>query len=230
MRTLGIVPARAGSTRVSRKNVRLLGGRPLVAWAIDAARGAGRIDHLVVSSDDDEVLAVAAAVDADLPLRRPTELAGPTSPAIDFVRHALDHVEGAGATRFDAVVIVQPTSPFTPAATIDEALALLDESGADSVVTVARVAHDLHPMKFKVLDGDRLEPYLQEEAGRTRADQVPDVFVRNGSVYASARRAVDAGDLLGQDSRAVVMPRELSVDINDELDLAFAEFLLARRT
>jgi CMP-N-acetylneuraminic acid synthetase len=229
MDVLGIVPARAGSTRVPGKNLRVLGGRPLVGWAIDAARGATRIDHLVVSSDDEEVLAIAAAVDPTLPLRRPAELATAESPAIDYVRHALEVAEAGGA-RYDAVAIVQPTSPFTRPAVIDEAVALLEATGADSAVTVVQVPHDLHPMKFKTLDGDRLRPYRVDEAGRTRADQLPPVYTRNGSVYVAARATIERGDLLGDDSRAVVMPRDESIDINDEVDLALAELLLARRT
>ncbi len=226
MRALGIVPARAGSTRVPGKNLRELGGRPLVQWAIDAACGAPGLDLVVVSSDSDEVLALAEAAGV-VALRRPSELATNESPAIDYVRHALEQVDEP-LRPFDSVAIVQPSSPFTTSDDIRRCLELLDASGADSAVTVHRVDHAVHPFKFKTLDGDRLVPFLVDEATRTAAHDLPEVYVRNGSVYASRRATIARGDLLGDDSRGVVMPRERSLDINDELDLEFAAFLLAR--
>jgi CMP-N,N'-diacetyllegionaminic acid synthase len=231
LRTLGIVPARAGSTRLPGKNVRLLGGRPLVAWAIEAARQAERLDALVVSSDDPEVLDIAAAIDPSLPLIRPAELATTESPAIDYVRHALEVLEQPGHAsqrRFDAVAIVQPTSPFTQPTTIDAAVALLATTGADSAVSVVRVPHDVHPSKLKTLAGDRLVPYLEDEGERRQHHELAEVYVRSGSVYVSARASIERGGLLGDDSRAVVVGRERSVDINDAVDFAFAEFLLER--
>jgi CMP-N,N'-diacetyllegionaminic acid synthase len=228
MRVLGIVPARGGSVRVPRKNTRPFGGRPLVEWAIDAALGASSLDRVVVSSDDAEVLALAERLVPGGAMARPAELATSTAPAIGYVRHALDVAEGADAGRFDAVVIVQPTSPFTTGSDIDATVDLLSRSGADSTVTVVRVAHDVHPVKLKTLDGDRVVAYLQEERGRMAESDLTEVYVRNGAVYAATRATIDGGVILGDDCRAVVMPRERSVDINDEFDLEFAEFLLSR--
>jgi CMP-N-acetylneuraminic acid synthetase len=230
MRVLGIVPARGGSKRVPRKNLRELGGRPLVRWAIDAARGAGAISRLVLSSDDDEVLACAAAVDPALPLRRPAELSTDTALAIDYVRHALAACEGAGDRRYDAITIIQPSSPFTLAEDIDDTLALLESSGADSAVTVMALDHAIHPVKLKRMEGDRLLPYLEEESGRMAAHELPPLFVRNCAVYASRRSVIEAGKIIGDDCRAVCMPRERSLDINDELDMELAAFMLARRS
>jgi CMP-N-acetylneuraminic acid synthetase len=225
VKVLGIIPARAGSKRVPRKNLQLLGGKPLVAWAIELGRGVTAIDRLVVSSDDDEVLAIAAGYDAALPLRRPAELAGDTSPAIDYVRHAL---AAAGDDAVDAVCILQPTSPLTVPADVEATLALLAASGAESAVTVVKLDHAIHPAKLKTLDGDRLRPYLEEEAGRMAEHELPALYVRNGAVYATRRDVLARGRILGDDCRAHVMPRARSIDINDELDLRFAEFLLAR--
>src|SRR5690349_8449623 len=118
MNVLAIIPARGGSKRVPRKNLRLLGGKPLVCWAIDAARAARGISELVLSSDDEEILDLARAVSPSLALRRPASLSGDLSPAIDYVQHALTEVE-KGTRKFEAVVIVQPSSPFTTGADID---------------------------------------------------------------------------------------------------------------
>jgi CMP-N-acetylneuraminic acid synthetase len=226
---LGIIPARGGSKRLPRKNVRLLAGKPLVAWTIEAARGSRRLNRLVVSSDDPEVLRIAHDYDPRLALERPASISGDQSPAIDFVRHALKALETTGAARFDAVAILQPSSPFTSAADIDATIDLLATSGADSAVSVVQLDHAIHPLKMKVMEGDRLLPYLDEERGRMAAHELPTIYVRNCSVYVTRRQAIDRGQVIGDDCRGYVMPRERSLDINEESDLLFAEFLLARR-
>jgi CMP-N-acetylneuraminic acid synthetase len=227
MRVLAIVPARGGSKRVPRKNVRLLGGKPLVLRAIEAARGARSVARVVVSSDDPEVLAIARAVDPAIALERPAAISGDTAPAIDYVRHALATLEGAGEARFDAVCIVQPSSPLTLSEDIDATVALCERTGADSAVSVMKLDHAVHPVKLKTLQGDRLVPYLEEERGRMAEHELPALYVRNCAVYVTRRAAVERGQIIGDDCRGYVMPRERSVDINDELDFKFAQFLFA---
>jgi CMP-N-acetylneuraminic acid synthetase len=222
---LGIVPARLGSKRLPGKNMKLVGGKPLVAWAIEAALGAKRLGEVVVSSDDPRVLEIARRYPRARALERPAELATDTTPAIDYVRHALGALGGA----WDAVAIVQPSSPLTLASDVDGTLDVLWRSGAPSAASVVRLDQALQPSKLKRLVGDRLVPYLEEEGGRTAAHELPELYVRNGSVYAARRSALDAGRVIADDCRAYVMPRERSVDVNDARDLAFAEFLLARR-
>jgi CMP-N,N'-diacetyllegionaminic acid synthase len=99
LKVLGIIPARRGSNRLERKNMHLLGGKPLMVWSIEAARSAKRLDRLVVSSDDPEVLDLTGRYDGVTPLPCPAELATDNSPAIDYVRHALAELEGAGQDR-----------------------------------------------------------------------------------------------------------------------------------
>lgn len=229
MRALGIVPARAGSKRLVDKNIREIGGKPLVTWAMEAALGAASLDRVVVSSDDSRVLAMAAERDPRLPLPRPAELASDEAMAIDFVRHALDAMHKQGESPFDIVAIVQATSPFTMAADIEATVALLARSEAASAVSVVPVDHAVHPLKMKLMGEDgRLEPYLEDERGRMAAHQLPEVFVRNGSVYVSRTTTVADGSIIGDPCLAYVMPRDRSIDINDEVDLAFAEFMWAR--
>jgi CMP-N-acetylneuraminic acid synthetase len=225
---LGIIPARGGSKRVPRKNLRLLAGKPLVAWSIEACLAAQSLSRVVVSSDDPETLDLARTYDPSLPLRRPAELATDTSLAIEFVRHALSTLESSGERPFEAVAIVQPSSPLTTGSDIDGVVRLLSGTGAESAVSVMEVGHDLHPLKLKVLDGDRLLPYLENEQGRMAAHQLNKLYVRNGSVYATLRRVHDEGRILGDDCRGYLMPRERSIDVNDELDWEFTQFLFER--
>lgn len=228
MVVLGIIPARGGSKRILRKNLAPLGGKPLVAWVIEAGQRVKALDRLVVSSDDRDILELARGYDAKLPLERPAELATDTAPAIAYVRHALSVLEAQGDQRFDIIVILQPSSPLTTPEDVDRTMELLQDSGADTAVTVMRLDHAVHPAKLKVMTGDRLLPYLEEEGGRLAAHELPPVFVRNGAVYATRRHVVDSDAIIGADCRGLVMPRQRSLDINDAVDLAFAEFLLER--
>jgi CMP-N,N'-diacetyllegionaminic acid synthase len=219
VRTLGLVPARGGSTRVPRKNLAILGGRSLVRRALETAVAAGCFETVAVSSDDDEILAEAAGLDV-VALRRPPELSTETARARDFARHAMELGD------FDALAIVQCTSPFTAPEDVAGAVALLESSGAESVVTVARADAAHHPLKLKRLEGDRLLPYLEDDR-LTPSHELEQLWVRNGSVYAFRRDVVERG-LEADDVRGYEMPPERSFDIDTPQDLAFAEFLIAR--
>ena len=220
MRTLGLVPARGGSTRVPRKNLAMLGGRTLVRRALETALAAGCFEAVALSSDDDEILAEAAGTDA-VALRRPPELSTETARARDFALHALLEFGD-----LDALAIVQCTSPFTAPEDVAGAVALLQSSGAESVVTVARVEAAHHPLKLKRLVGDRLLPYLEDDR-LTPSHELEPLWARNGSVYVFRRDVVERG-LDADDVRGYEMPLERSFDIDTPQDLAFAEFLVGR--
>ena len=224
---LGIVPARRGSKRLAGKNTRPLGGKPLVRWAIDAATAATALDRVVVSSDDPDVLDIARSVDSEMAWPRPDELASDTAPAIGYVMHVLSSLDPS-ATQFDAVAIVQPTSPFTTGADIDATVNLLSESGADTAVSVVRLDHAIHPAKLKRLCGNRLKAYVEEERGRMAEHELHDVYVRNCAVYVARRATLDGGQIIGADCRGYVMPRERSLDINDAFDFELAEFMFSK--
>ena len=224
MRTLGLVPARGGSRRVPRKNLARLGGRTLVRRALETAVAAGCFAVVALSSDDDEILSEADGLDV-VALRRPPALAGDTVRVSEVVRHALAALDDP-AQPFEAVALVQCTSPFTAAEDIAETVALLERTGAESAVSVVQLEAAQHPLKLKRLEGDRLLPYLADD-GLAPSHELPPLWARNGSVYAFRRDVVERG-LAADDVRAYVMPSERSFDIDTERDLAFAEFLLER--
>ena len=226
MRVLGLIPARGGSTRLPRKNLARLEGTTLVRRCLETALRCPDLDAVCLSSDDPEILAEAGGLDGVTVLPRPAALAGARTYVGEVVLHVLAELEGAGAPRFDAVALVQCTSPFTEPGDISRTIALLARSGAECAVTVSRVEHALHPYKFKRLVGDRLEPLFAEDAGRAAAD-LPEVWVRNGSVYVARRDLVERGTMISEDCVAVPMPPERSVDINDARDLALARALAA---
>ena len=225
--TLGLVPARGGSKRVERKNLARLGGRTLVRRALDTTLAAGCFDTVALSSDDPDILAEAQGLEV-LALRRPPALSTDTARSFDVVREALATAESEhGRGPFDAVAVIQATSPFTAPEDLAGTLELLEQSGAGSAVSVARLDSALHPLKLKRLEGDRLLPWLADDA-MTPSHELPELWVRNGSVYASRREVIDAGVFIAEDVRGYPMPEERSYDVDTPLDLAFAEFLLER--
>jgi N-acylneuraminate cytidylyltransferase len=225
MRVLALIPARGGSRRVPGKNLAQLGGRTLVRRALETALAATRVDAVALSSDNPDILAEAAGLDV-LTLERPPELATDTALAYDVAAHALREADAARGP-FDVLALVQCTTPFTAPEDLDGALALLERSGAASVVTVTEAPDLAHPLKLKRLDGDLLVPFLEDDALRPSHD-LPELWVRNGAAYASRRQVLDAGILVAPDALGYRMPAERSVDVNTPLDLAFAEFLEAR--
>jgi CMP-N-acetylneuraminic acid synthetase len=224
LRVLGLVPARGGSTRVPRKNLARLGGKTLVRRALETSLAAGCFATVALSSDDEEILAEAAGLDV-VALRRPGALARRTALVRDAVAHAVEALEDH-ARPYEAVALVQCTSPFTAPEDIAETVALLARTGADAAVSVVQVQPSNHPLKLKRLEGNHLLPYLEDDR-LTPSHQLPPLWVRNGSVYVFGRRAVDRG-LEAEDVRGYEMPHERSFDIDTPRDLAFAEFLTER--
>ncbi len=141
------------------------------------------------------------------------------------MHHTLELLQQNHQLTFDAVVILQPTSPLTLPEDIDNTIQKLLETEADTAVSVVAVSHMLNPLKLKVMEGDKLLPYFEAEDGRMAAHQIPTVYVRNCAVYASTIETIKANKIIGTDCRAFVMPPERSIDINDKLDFEFAEFL-----
>jgi CMP-N,N'-diacetyllegionaminic acid synthase len=224
MRTLGIVPARGGSRRVPGKNLAVLAGTTLVRRALETAVAAGCFETVCLSSEDEEILAQANGLDVVRALR-PPELASDETLVADVLLHVLESLEERKRP-FDAVAIVQCTSPFTAPADVAGTVALLERSGAESAVSVVRLEAAQHPLKLKRLEGDRLLPYLEDDR-LMPSQELPPLWVRNGSVYVFRRDVVDRR-LQAEDVRGYEMPAERSFDIDTPRDLAFAEFLVER--
>lgn len=225
MKILGIIPARSGSKRLPNKNILPIAGKPLVQHTMEMAVKSTLLDFLVVNSDSDLVLKVANLIEGIIPIRRPAELAKDTSPAIEYVEHSLNYMRQNYRLQFDVVVIIQATSPFTLTTDLDQTIQLLLDTKADSAVSVCAVDHMIHPFKLKRMEGDHLIPFLEAEKGRMAAHELPKVFVRNGAVYVSTIETIQSKQIIGADCRGYLMPKSRSIDINDEIDFAFAQFL-----
>ena len=220
---LALIPARGGSKGVPRKNVRDAGGRPLIAWTIEAARNSAYVDRVVVSSDNQEIIEVARQWGAEVPFTRPAELARDETPSLDVALHALDAL---GA--FDYLVLLQPTSPLRTAAHIDACIRLCQESGASSAVSVTPAEQSPYWMYFVDAAG-RMDRVLAPPAGATRRQDLPRAYALNGAVYVVRTEALRAGRrFVFDDSTAFEMPAEASFDIDTELDLTIVKALIER--
>ncbi len=228
MNVLGIIPARGGSKGIPRKNLAPLGGRPLLAHTCEAARASRSLARVIVSTDDEEIAATARRCGVDVPFLRRASLSGDDTPMLDVLLDVLA-VFAAEGYRPDAVALLQPTSPFRGSDHIDAAVDLLRTSGADSVVSVVPVPHQFTPSSLMRLDGDRLLP--ADPAAPARRQDKPVLFARNGPAVLAVRTQVlvDQRLLYGADTRALVMSREDSIDIDDAFDLEVAGLVHAAR-
>ena len=231
MIVLGLIPARGNSKGIPRKNIAPLAGRPLISWTIEACRAAKLVDRVVLSSDDQEILAVGRQWGAECPFVRPAELARDDTPALPVIRHAVEKLTEIDGYVPDAVALLQPTSPLRTARHIDEALALLQRSDADSVVSVVRVPHQFNPYSVMVRDGPYVKPYLAWDEKRNLRQSKPQFWARNGAaIYAFRYQCLmQKGSIFGERILAYEMERADSVDIDEPLDLEIAELLMQAR-
>jgi CMP-N-acetylneuraminic acid synthetase len=211
---------------VQNKNLAVLGGRTLVRRALETAIAAGCFSTVALSTDDPRILAEAEGLPVTL-VERPAELATDTALTYHVVVHALEALE-TGAHAFDAVAVVQCTTPFTAPEDLAGCVDLLERTGADSAVSVTELESGVHPWKLKRLEGNRLLPFLQDDELRP-SHELPRLWIRNGAIYVSRRRVIEEGRLVADDVRGYPMPAERSLDIDTELDLEFARFLIEGR-
>jgi CMP-N-acetylneuraminic acid synthetase len=223
---LAIIPARSGSKRVPDKNTTLLGGMPLIAHTIKAAASSRKIDRTVVSTDSEQIARIAREWGGDVPFLRPPEIAGDASPAIETILHAVNTIERDGC-RVDAVVLLQPTSPFRTAAHIDAALDLFESSGADTVTSIRELSE--HPYWcWTIKDGD-FKPYFSKDHMSMGRETLPPAFIENGAIFVVRRSLVAKNTIYGERIVPYLMSRESSLDIDTLDDLRLAEFLLEKR-
>ncbi len=227
---LGLVPARGGSKGIPGKNLRLLAGKSLVARAVESGLQSRLLTRLVLSTDSSAIAEEGKKTGADVPFLRPPGLAQDQTPTSDVVLHALRWLEENEAYRPDILVLLQPTAPLRQGRHIDEALTLLVNSKARSVISVTPVPGHYSPCwQFLVRDGN-LCPFVDSVTVPPRRQELPSTYTRNGAIYAARTEEWSTGSLsYGGGCLPYIMPMEDSANIDSTEDLALAEFLLARR-
>lgn len=221
-RILAIIPARGGSKGVSRKNIRYVGGKPLIAWTIEQAHKSSYIDRTIVSTNDREIAEVAMAFNCDVPFLRPNKISEDESTTMDCIFHALDAVE----SDFDYVVLLQPTSPLRKSSDIDACIVLADSSMGNQCVSVVSIDKPLEWL-FIVNDNKLLEPLYSRNNTVFRRQDGSDLFFPNGAVYVSSIDTLKTSETFyNENTKAYIMPKKRSIDIDTEEDLNYLEFTL----
>ena len=227
-----LIPARSGSKRVIDKNARVLGGHPLMAYAITAARASGVFDAVICSTDTGRLARIAHHYGAEIPFLRPAEFATSTSPDIEWVEDMLKRLKAEGRT-YDCFSILRPTSPFRTGDTIKRAWAeFIAEEGVDSLRAVEKVSQ--HPGKMWVVQGKRMLPLLphgpkEQPWHSSQMAALPEVFVQNASLEIAWSRVVfDGRTIAGSSVMPFFTDEAEGFDINNQYDWDYAEAAVAQ--
>ena len=235
MKVLGIITARGGSKGIPGKNLKLLAGKPLLAYTVDTARRSAALDRVILSTDDEAIATAGRDLGCDVPFIRPLDLAQDDTPHLPVIQHATRWMQERINYQPDAVMILQPTSPLRTADDITNAVALLDTSGADSVLSVNEVPVHAHPMRTLRLEATgHAVLFVSGEPVRKRINRrqdLPPAWVMNGAIYACRTGVLFGAEpsLYGTRVVAYRMPAERSISIDDLEDWHAAERALSSR-
>jgi len=224
-RILCTINARGGSKGIPGKNIRDLGGLPLIAWSIREARRSAYLDRVIVSSDDEAILAVARSHGAETPFVRPAELARDTTPGVDPVLHA---VEALKPEHYDYIVLLQPTSPLRTVEDVDGAIARCLDNAWPCLIGVTEAAISPY-FTFTMGEDGLMAPVIPQERFHTRRQDLPRCLEPNGAVYvADCQWLAKTRSYLTPETRGYEMPRERSWDIDELLDFEICELILKK--
>jgi len=234
---LGLITARGGSKGIPNKNIIGLHGKPLIQYTIDAALGSSALDRLVLSTDSEDIAAVAKSLGCDVPFLRPSHLAQDGSSHMDCIIHALDMLRDSESYEPDFVMLLQPTSPFRTTADIDASISILLETNCDLVVSVCESPVNLSKTCYKSSKG-RLSPFAEVTADLQyiRRQMLPSTYAENGAIYLQKTttlrdpplHAPNTGSFRSENVQGYIMPPEKSVDIDTKFDLHIARMLMQK--
>ena len=209
--SLAVIPARGGSRRIHRKNIKKFCGKPIIAWTIDAALKSDCFDRIIVSTEDPEIAEVARGSGLQVPFFRPKKLSGDLISDFDVLIHALTEMERIDNMRYDVVVALQPTSPLRKASHVTSALSMLVDEEWDSVWTVSQTDSKYHPLKQLKLSHDGMLDFYDPSGDKIIArQQLETVYHRNGAAYVFTREC-----LLGQ--KTIKGKRAAAVVLNEQM-------------
>lgn len=215
--TLGLIPARGGSKGIRNKNVRPVGGDPLIAYSIRASRGADSVDDTVVSTDDQKIADVAQEHGANVPFIRPKELAEDETPMEPVIEHALNELD----KDYDDYILLQPTSPLRTSENIDEAYEHYVESNSDSLIS----CYASYSERWKIVDGEAKQINYTDSPVR-RQEREPE-YITNGAIYITdAALFLDTKEITAGTTTIYEMSEKRSVDIDTKFDLWLAEKIM----
>lgn len=226
MKILAIIPARGGSVRLPGKNIKMLGGKPLIEWSIDVAREVSSIDKIFVSTDCVDIANVCMQAGLDVPVLRPKNLASDKSSTIDGVKHAIEYLKDRGEI-YDFVLLLQPTSPLRTADHLREAIDMISSKKADAVISVCKCEHS--PLWANSLPSDfSMKNFLDENFKNIPSQELPIYYRLNGAIFLVdiKRLYQEQTFILSSNSYGLEMDAMTSVDIDNEIDFLLAETII----
>ncbi|ELY7391633.1 acylneuraminate cytidylyltransferase family protein [Cronobacter universalis] len=220
---IAIIPARGGSKRLPNKNIKLLAGKPLIVWTIEAAQESGNFDLIVVSTDSPDIAAISTNAGAYVPYLRQAALATDHATTNDVVFELVGWLKN-NYQAIDTITILQPTSPLRNSKNINEAFLLFKNKEAKAVVSVCELEHPLEYCNYLPEDMC-LDGFLDKNV-KTRSQDLKKYYRLNGAIYIfDVNRVRHLSEIYSEECFAYVMSKESSVDIDDEFDFKFAEYL-----
>lgn len=227
MKILGLIPARGGSKGVPNKNIKLLGNKPLLQYTADVALQSNYLTKVVLSSDTNKIIEIGKKIGLEVPFKRPTELAEDTTPTLPVILHALSYYESIGE-HFDAVCLLQVTSPFRTVKFVDEAIEKFKIKNTDSLVSVLEVPHEYNPhWIFKENTKGNLTIATGDEKIISRRQDLPKAYHRDGSIYLTKTSVLkEQKSLFGNTISFIKSPKEMYVNIDTMEDWKKAEKMI----
>jgi len=218
---LAIIPARGGSKRLPRKNLLNLKNKPLIVWSIEAGLNSKYIDDVIVTSDDDEILAIAKKNSSNT-IKRPERLASDHSTTFEVVEHVIEN-----SSKYDYVILLQPTSPLRTAGHVDEAIEQLCAKDADAIISVSETDHSPLWCNTLAADGD-MSNFINDEIKNTRSQDLPVFYRLNGAIYIAktSRLLTEKTFFIKDKIYSYIMDANVSVDIDNELDFKIAQAIV----
>jgi len=218
---LTIIPARSGSKRLPGKNKKLLAGKPLILWTLDAAQNARIAQHIVVSTDDPDITKIAEKAGIDV-IQRPSEISGDNTSKMDVITHAISQFD---AKDYESILYLQPTSPLRTSEDIENAVKLMEEKNADSVISVNKanaIAHWTNTLPEDLRMSNFISPDLEQK----QSHQLPVHYSLNGAIFLSLTPVLLEKDtFFGPNSFAYIMDESQSIDIDTDIDFSLAEIV-----
>lgn len=224
-RITALIPARGGSKRLPRKNIKLLVDKPLIAWSIEVAKACKYVDRVIVSTDDEEIKKISEQYGAEVPFLRPDYLSNDHASSFDVIKHAIDFLTLSRSN--ELIVLLQPTSPLRLASEIDTALEFFVQKDAKGVVSISETEHS--PMWSNTLPEDGcMSDFIRPEVQGKRSQDLPSFFRLNGSIYIYETLALLEKGAIFFDEYVYGFETSLetSIDIDTEFDFVIAEALL----
>lgn len=230
MRVLGIIPARGGSKGIAGKNIKLLGGRPLLQYSFEAAKDSGLLTRCILSSDSEKIIEKGRKLGLEAPFIRPAELARDDTPSIAVIEHALRFLEEKGEN-FEAICLLQPTTPFRSPRLIDRAIEKFMAQEVDSLISVREVPHEYNPhWVFEEKDGS-LAIATGEKEIISRRQELPKAYHRDGAIYLTKTEVIQKRNSLYGDRIGFIENEDPNyVNLDTHADWKRAEELLKNRS